>query len=77
MFFDISFCIKESSLFSEDSVSDFMDKLKVTLDRKKATNFQNYRRWFWPGIEEECYHEERCSREEVDESFSSRGKAVS
>ncbi len=56
-----------------------MDKLKVTLDRKKATNFrtQKYRRWFWPGIEEECYHEERCSREEVDENFSSRRKAVS
>jgi hypothetical protein len=57
-----------SQLFSEDPrLNDVIDE--VTLDRKKATDFLKYRRWFWPDIDEECYRE-CCSREEVDEHFS-------
>ena len=32
--------------------------------------FNKDRRWFWPNIDEECY-QECCSREEVNEHFSS------
>ncbi len=56
--------------FSGDPGSDINDN-QVTLDRKKATDFQKSRRWFWPDIDEECYRE-CCSREEVDEHYSTR-----
>ena len=63
--------VSAKDIRTEDSGGDIDVLDEVTLDRKQATEFKKYRRWFWPNIDEECYHE-CCSREEVNEHFSSK-----
>ena len=60
--------------FLEDLTSNVLKD--VTMSRKRATDFHEYRRWFWPNLTEECY-KEGCSKEEVYEGFSDKKEAVS
>ena len=71
-FFLVSIVATVLASAEDDSVSNVLDK--VTLGREQAMDFNKYRRFFWPDIDEECY-KECCTREEVEEHYSNRANA--
>ena len=49
----------------------------VVISRDEAGSFlQLNKRWWYPTLEEECYHEEICDWEEVEEAKGNNKQAV-